>query len=181
MPAGQKRVQAQYVSTGDPRTVSDSQVVASRYAGQVGGYYTSTDNKRFRYVLLDSTMSVAPYDGAVAWWADKAAGKVTTAATNRGQVAGIFTRAHQVSGADRAAACFIQTGGRHSTVKLIDGITAEPDATGKIVIPSATAAKADVLGAGTAATYPPLGVTAGTRNLGTQTCAVDLQLDDEID
>lgn len=177
MPAGEKRVQAQYVSTGDPRTVSDTTLM---YPGQVGGYYTTVDNKVFRYVLLDSTMSVTPYDGATAWWASRAAGSVTTAATNRGRRAGIFTRAHQTSGTGRALACFVQTGGRHDTVKLIDGITAEPDATGKFVIPSATAAKADVLAAGSAPTYPPLGVSAGTRNMGNQTCPVDLQIEDDL-
>lgn len=179
---GEKRVQAQYVSTGDPRTVSDTEL---RYPGQVGGYLTTAPRTPgggddvFRYVLLDSTMSVAPYDTAVAWWADREAGKVTTAATNRGRRAGIFTRAHQVSGAGRTLACYIQVGGRKS-VKLIDAVTAAPTAAGLFVIPSATAAKADVLAAGTAATYPPLGVTAGTLDLGDNTCLVDLQIEDDL-
>jgi hypothetical protein len=179
---GEKRVQAQYVSTGDPRTVSDTEI---RYPGQIGGYLTTAPKTPgggddcFRYVLLDSTMSVAPYDGAVAWWGDREAGKVTTAATSRGRRAGIFTRAHQVSGTTRTLACFIQTGGRKS-VKMIDGITAQPTAAGLYVVPSATAAKADTLAAGTAATYPALGVSAGTLDLGDSTALVDLQIEDDL-
>lgn len=177
MPAGEKRVQALFVSTGDPNTVSD-QIV--RYPGQVGGYYTDTANKLYRYVLLDSTMTVAPYPGAVAWWSNRTAGIVTTSATNRGRRAGIFTRAHQLTGTDRSLACFIQVGGRRTDVKGIDALTASPTVAGLFVVPSATAAKADVLASGTAATFPALGVTAGTLNVGDNTFAVDLSIEDDF-
>jgi len=178
MPAGEKRVQAQYVSTGDPNTVSDQSPL--RYPGQVGGYFTDTANKLYRYVLLDSTMTVAPYAGAVAMWSNRTAGIVTTSVTNRGRRAGIFTRAHQLTGSDRALACFIQVGGRRTDVKGANALTAQPSTAGLFVIPSSTDAKADVLAAGTAATYPALGVTAGTLNLGDNTFAVDLSVEDDF-
>lgn len=178
MPAGEKRVQAQWVSTGDPNTVSDQGPL--RYPGQVGGYFTDTANKLYRYVLLDSTMTVAPYAGAVAWWSNRTSGIVTTSSTNRGRRAGIFTRAHQLTGTDRALACFIQVGGRRDDVKLIDAVTAAPTTAGLFIVPSATDGKADCLASGTAATFPALGVSASTKNLGNSTCSVDLSVEDDF-
>ena len=70
----------------------------------------------------------------------------------------------------------IQTGGRHGQVKFIDAVTSAPDASGKIVIPSATAAKADCLAAGTASTYPPMGVSAGAYDATNTVAPVDLNI-----
>ena len=69
----------------------------------------------------------------------------------------------------------IQRGGP-ATVKLIDAVTATPLVAGLFCIPSATNGKADVLAAGSAATYPVLGVTASTLNLGDNTCVVELDV-----
>ncbi len=49
-------------------------------------------------------------------------------------------------------------------------------ATGKLVIPSATNGKADCLAAGSAATYPVLGYSAGAMNLGDNSAVVDLDV-----
>jgi hypothetical protein len=74
---------------------------------------------------------------------------------------------------------FIQTQGP-STVKIIDAPTAAPTIAGLIVIPSATAGKADVLAAASSATYPPLGVTTSALQGGTSICAVDLDVPETL-
>ena len=61
-------------------------------------------------------------------------------------------------------------------MKFVDAPTATPDATGLIVVPSATAGKADCLAAGSAATYPRIGRSAGTYNAPNATCIVDLDI-----
>jgi hypothetical protein len=55
----------------------------------------------------------------------------------------------------------VQQGGKCS-VQFIDSPTAAPTTAGLIVIPSDTSAKADCLAAGSSATYPALGTSAGT-------------------
>ncbi len=158
---------------GDPETVNLSSL---QQPGMLGGRFihpTTSGNKEYQLVQTDSTMTVMPYDGATAWWADKANYKVTTSPTalGRGQVAGAFVNAPTPGN----YTC-IQRQGRHDEIKFVDAPTATPDATGKFVIPSATAGKADCLAAGTAPTYPALGRTAGTYNAGAATCAVDLDV-----
>ena len=183
--------QAQYVSTGDPETVSDSPTKvfavgqAGKFltikrpgpAGSAAGQAEDYRDHTYRYVLTDSTMSVSPYLGAVAWWADKSRYKTTTSptASARGQIAGIFK-----SAVVKGDWCFIQTAGP-STVKLVDAPTAGAVAVGQSVIPSATAGKADTIAVGTAPTYPTLGVIAaapGTSSpsgsAASQTWVVDL-------
>jgi hypothetical protein len=98
-------------------------------------------------------MTVTPFKGAVAWWSDSANYLVTTSSSNRGRVAGVFQGAITLGNYG-----FIQTKGP-ATVKFIDGVTAAPTAAGLIVVPSATDGKADCLAAGTAATYPSMGVS----------------------
>jgi hypothetical protein len=117
-------------------------------------------------------MSVAPYAGAVAWWSNQASYLVTTTVTTlgRGRVAGIFKTA-----VTPGNFCCVQRNGK-STVKLIDAVTSSPDATGKLVIPSSTNGKADCLAAGSAPTYPIIGRSASTLNLGDSTCLVDLDI-----
>lgn len=167
------------------------------YQGVIGQVIVTPDptsgypqsQRAHRAVILDSTMSTVPYDGAIAWWKDRGAGIVTTDPTGRrGHRAGVFTGAapltspatFALSGPSTtvATAVFIQVGGRHANVKFIDGVTAAPTAAGLIVIPSATAGKADCLAAGSAATYPILGYTAGAYNAPNATAAVDLQIED---
>lgn len=167
------------------------------YPGVIGQVIVTPDptsgypqsQRAHRAVILDSTMTVVPFDGATAFWKDRGAGIVTTDPTGRrGHPAGIFTGASALTTAATfaltgptatvATAVFIQVGGRHASVKFIDAVTAAPTAAGLIVIPSATAGKADCLAAGSAATYPKLGHTAGAYDAVNATAAVDLQIED---
>lgn len=169
------RNQPMYWRSGDPSTENEPTLL---YPGALGSKVTAVDktdgySKTHQYVGTDSTMTTAPYDGATAWWSNVLGSIVTTDPTKlgRGRVAGVF-RASVTPG----NYCGIQTGGRHSAVKIIDVPTAAPSAAGLIVIPSATAGKADVLAAGSAATYPSMGRTAGAVVGGTSACAVDLDV-----
>ncbi len=193
MPENQRQ-QAMYVSTGDPETVSDSPArveAQGGWKGQLGNYVT---NKRpgpagtrgnedyrdvtYRYVKMDSSMSFAPYLGAVAWWANRPAYTVTTDNTNRGARAGVFQNPpSKPLNAARGDYCYIATGGP-ATVKMVDAPAASPAGIGIFVIPSATAAKADTIAAGGAATYPTLGVTSGTWNPVTTEAVVELTIPD---
>lgn len=179
--ANRQRDQIQWVSSGDPATVDDSRLA---YPGALGGIYTDKNADQWQYVQGDSTMSVAPFPGSTLWWSDKPNFKVTTVATNRGQRAGVIpvfdTLGNRVPSKNKGNYFFIAKGGRH-TIKFIDAVTASPDATGKIVIPSATAGKADCLAAGSAATYPSIGRSAGTYDAVNCEAAVDVSIDDSID
>jgi hypothetical protein len=153
-----------------------------RFPGMIGGSCTIVfgagtaadprGSKTIQLVRTDSSMSTAPYNGATAWWKNKETYQVTTDPTGRrGQVAGVFLGAVT---AGRLA--LIQYKGRHGQVKFVDAPVAQPTAAGLIVIPSATAGKADCLAAGTAATYPQMGLSAGTYDAGNTVCAVDLDI-----
>lgn len=129
------------------------------------------------YVLCDSTMSTSPFPNCVLWWSDRAAKKVTTAATNRGARAGVYPSNGDGS---KTAGIFMAVKGPH-TVKLVDAPTAGAASyttNGLYVIPSATAGKADVLAAGTAPTYPPLGTTIGVGNAADATVVCELTIAD---
>ena len=186
------RVQAQYVSTGDPETVDDDPTKKSFVYGQLGNYVVIQQpgprseagegqdeeyrNKTYRYVKTDSTMTVAPYKGAVAWWADKSRFMVTTtvATTARALRAGVFQFA-----VTKGHACFIQTGGP-ATVKFVDAVAGgNPYTTAGIpCIPSATNGKADTDNVGVAPTYPALGYSIGSGNAAACTAIVDLAIPD---
>ena len=148
-----------------------SRVSVNSATGQTG---SGAVGKTYQRVQVDSTVTVAPFPGAVAWWSDKTRSLVTTAATNRGRVAGVFRNA-----ITPGYIGFIQTQGP-STVKIIDAPTAAPTAAGLIVIPSATAGKADVVAAGTAAIYPFMGVTTGPLAGGTGIAPVDLDVPETL-
>lgn len=128
--------------------------------------------KAYKMVRTDSTMAVAPYDGAVAWFADQAAEKVTTSPTTlgRGRVAGVF----RTTVTPGNVTC-IQVGGK-GKVKFIDAVTAAPSGAGLFVIPSSVAGKADCLAAGNAATYPLIGRSAGALQGGTSEAIVDIDV-----
>jgi hypothetical protein len=130
-------------------------------------------SKTVQLVRTDSTMTTAPFNGASAWWSDQATYKVTTSPTalGRGRIAGVFLNA-----VTPGRLGLIQYMGRHPQVKFIDGVTAAPTAAGLIVIPSATAAKADCLAAGSAATYPQMGKTAGAYDAVNTVAPVDLNI-----
>lgn len=148
---------AVYLQSGDPET--ENRLPDGYSGGQLGNLLTVEDpsdgdvSKQYRLVQADSVMDVPPTAGAVALWKDRATYLVTTdvSAAGRGNPAGIFRTA-----VDLGNICCIQRRGK-GTVQEVGGVTSAPDTTGKFVIPSATDAKADVLAAGSAATYPKLG------------------------
>lgn len=158
------RTQPAYIPEGDPELMNQPTML---YPGQLGIRFTITQpgplygqpgveqyrDKTYQIIQTDSTMTVSPYRGAVAWWSNPATYLVTTDPTKlgRGRVAGVFQYA-----ITKGNYGTIQVDGP-ATVKFVDAVTAAPTAAGLIVIPSATAAKADCLAAGTAATYPILG------------------------
>jgi hypothetical protein len=168
-----------YLQSGDP----EAENVAALYApGTLGARFTVVQptrspagaedgrSKRYQLIRTDSTMAVSPFRGAVAWWSDKTQYLVTTSPTalGRGRIAGVFQNAITPG----YYGC-IQIGGP-ATVKFIDAPTAAPTVAGLFVIPSATAAKADCLAAASAATFPPLGVSAGVYNAPNAEGVVDL-------
>lgn len=190
------RQQAQYVSTGDPETAIDDPTSRGFVAGQLGNYVTvqqpndvnatggegqveSKRNKTYRYVCTDSSMTVAPFPGAVAWWKDKSRFLVTTdpTATAQGNRAGVFGSGAGSIGKNKRGV-FIQTAGP-ATVKMVDGpASGNPYTTaGLKVIPSATAGKADTAAAN-AGTYPTLGLTVGSGNAAAAEAVVDLDIPD---
>lgn len=171
-----------YLQSGNPETEDN---VSLLYRGQLGVRFFNTNPQRsapgadagrskgYQVVRTDSTMSVSPFPGAVAWWSDKTQYLVTTDPTKlgRGRIAGVF-RNSPVKG---NYTC-IQVEGP-CPVKLVDAPTAAPTAnSGQYIIPSATAGKADCLAVAAAATYQPLGVVAGALNLGDNTIITDLDV-----
>jgi hypothetical protein len=171
-----------YIPGGDPEGMNEASL---SYPGQLGIRFSYIDPPRavssgitgegtpkaYKLVKTDSTMSVTPYNGAVAWFSNQAQNLVTTTVTTlgRGRVAGVFKNAVtpgyytciQVKGLGR--------------VKLTDA-SAAATAAGEFVVPSATNAKAEVVAAGTAATYPPLGRGAGMLDVAAREALVDLDV-----
>jgi hypothetical protein len=171
------RNQPAYFPEGSPEDFNQPSML---YPGMLGSRLTQEAvvdsvkaSRTYQIVGTDSSMSVAPYRGAIAWWSDKSRYLVTTSPTalGRGRVAGVFRTAVTLGNF-----CTVQTQGRAASVKIIDAPTAAPTVAGLIVTPSATAGKADVLAAGSPATYPALGVTASALAGADSTCTVDLDV-----
>jgi hypothetical protein len=175
-----------YLQSGDPETESTATLHAS---GLLGARFTIVNpqrqapgvesavagrSKRYQLVKTASDASVAPYNGATAYWADRAGYVVTTnpATNNRNDIAGIFCRAWERAG---DYMCVQVTGPK--IVKLLDATTGAV-AEGASVIPSATAGKADVIAIGTAPTYVPYGRIASplTFNAAAREVLVDLDV-----
>jgi len=154
-----------YLQSGDPETESTASLHApgllgSRFTyigtqrqGPGVGNSPAGRSKRYPLIKTDSTMSVAPYPGAVAWWADKARYLVTTSltATHRNNVAGVFRRAWNAAGDYMC----VQIGGPGMT-KVIDG-DAILCVAGDALIPSTVDGRASRLAVGVALTHTPLG------------------------
>lgn len=191
------RQQAQYISTGDPETAIDDPTQKAFVQGQLGNYVIvqqpngimgadgegqaeARRNKTYRYVLTDSSMSTAPFPGAVAWWSDKSRFITTTnpTATARSNRVGVFGSGAAAIGKTKKGV-FVQTGGP-ATVKFVDAPAGgNPYTTkGLWVIPSATAGKADTVAEGTAPGYPTLGRTVGSGNAAAAEAVVDLDIPD---
>lgn len=170
-----------FLQSGDPEQENTPTL---SYPGQLGIRFTvvqptrsapgveSGRSKRYQLIKTDSTMTVAPFPGATAWWSDKSQYLVTTNATNRNRVAGVFQNAVTPGN----FGC-VQIGGP-GTTKIIDAPTAAV-AIGTTIIPSSTNGKADNLAVGTAPTHMVMGQVAGpplSYSAGAQEVVVDLAI-----
>jgi len=178
-----------YIQAGDPEKENANTLF---YGGQLGNRFTvkqpsgpgapSGDDyqfKRYQYVKSDSTMTASPGKGDVAFWSDKTQYLVTTTATNRGQVAGVFQNDPAVAPITPGNYCCIQIGGRAIT-RVTDASIGNASAVGGFVVGSATAGRGEVIAAGTAATYPALGRCA-SASIGGQTLVyVDLDVPETV-
>lgn len=174
---------AVFLRSGDPESENEASL---QYKGQLGMRFTVIQPSRsavgaeagraktYQLIQTDSTMSVAPFIGAVAWWSDKTRYMVTTTVTTlgRSRIAGVF----QNSITPGYYGC-IQTHGP-ATVKFIDSPTSAPDATGKFVIPSSVNGKADCITTGP--TFAILGYSAGAIIGGDSTAVVDLDCPETV-
>lgn len=167
-----------YLQSGDPET--EHRLPDGYSGGQLGSRLVVKDDgdaakaKGYQLVQNDSVMDVLPAEGSVAWWRDRAKYLVTTdvSLAGRGNVAGIYRCVSAVG----EIICIGREGVQ--TVRILNSPTAAPDATGLIVIPSATDGQADCLAAGSAATYPPIGVSVGVQDGTTFLADVALDLGD---
>jgi len=193
-----RKEQAVYLQSGDPtkerRPATDGLGNADSYGpGQLGQRFSAPDSTTgyaadWQIVKTDSVMDTLPYDGAVAWWLDRAAYLVTTnvTAAGRGNRAGIFRDSDApqdptVHNIGLSQIICIQKKGVGVQVNFVAGPVADPTAAGLFVIPSATAAQADCLAAGTAAIYPPIGVSTGAIDaVAVDYAAVDVDVDDNV-
>jgi hypothetical protein len=175
MAPNNNRQQTVYLQSGLPTT--ENRPVDSYFGGQAGMKFRVQDaakrSQEWQLVQNDSVMDVLPTAGAVAWWIDRAAYRVTTdvSAAGRGNVAGVYGGASSLS----YVTC-IQKGGYTAQVQIGAGT---PSAAGLFLIPTATDAKAEALAAGTAATYPTLGKTLSTASGSPSACAADLDVQDD--
>lgn len=174
-----------YLQSGDPEQESTPTLHAPGLLGarftminsqrQQPGVETASAgrSKRYQLVKTDSTMAVAPYPGAAAWWTDRAGYVVTTSptASSRNDIAGVFRRAWAAAGDYMC----IQIGGPAMT-KHVDAPAGGAFAAGDAVIPSATAGKVDRVAGGTAPTYQTYGFVAAplTVEAGNALILVDL-------
>lgn len=188
---GIRRMQPVFLQSGDPTL--ERRDPDSYAGGQLGQHFDAPDigndpptPATWQIVKTDSVMDALPYDGAVAWWKDRANYIVTTdvSAAGRGNVAGVFrdTSAPQdvnTNNIGLSQICCIQKKGESTQVKFDAAPTAAPTAEGLIVIPNDADGEADCLAAGTAATYPVLGKSVGAVDaVETDYAAVALNVDD---
>ena len=183
MSTNRRTQQPVYLQSGDPETEN----VATLHApGDLGKIFTVKQPSRtapgveagrpktYQLIKTDSTMTVSPYPGATAWWSDRAANLVTTNATNRNQVAGVF----QYAITPGYYGCIQKR--EPATVKVLDADVASL-AIGDSIIPSATNGKATRVAVGTAPTHSLMGRVAGpviSVNASNATVVVDLDLPD---
>lgn len=163
--------QTVFLQSGDP--LAENRAADGYSGGQLGSRFVVKDPndsnkaKGFQLVQLDSAVTVATSQGAVAWWRNASGYLVTTsvAAAGRGNVAGVFGCAVTVD-----YICCIQQSGP-APVQVSSGTPAD---TGNFAIPSATDAKADAVAAGTASTYPPMGDFVSVATAGVATVNLTL-------
>ena len=172
-----------YLQSGDPESENN----ASLYIpGDLGKVFTVKQPSRstpgveagrpkgYQVIRTDSTMTVAPYPGATAWWSDRAKSMVTTSATNRNQIAGVFQNAITPG----YFGCIQKYG--PATTKVLDADVASL-AIGDSIIPSATNGKATRVAVGTAPTHALMGRVGGpsiSTDVLNATVVVDLDIPD---
>jgi hypothetical protein len=189
--AGDKRRQAQFVNTGSPETAEDKLVNGQLlYSGQLGHYYDTYEtlgvsqigvlgmpasHRRYIYVQLDSGVTTLTRN-ALVWWKNMNTGVKDWIVTNdpTGRQNFPAGRSPIWPGAV-GSGFFIQVKGP-GRLRFISSPTSTPDTTGKFVVPSSTANKADSIA--TAPTGAQVGLTAGTYDAAAQECIVDLNLAD---
>jgi hypothetical protein len=172
-----------YLQSGDPESENTP---ALAYPGQLGIRFTINSpqraapgvtagrSKRYQIVKTDSTMTVAPFPGAVAFWGDKTQYVVTSTspavAASRNRIAGRFC-----CPVTPGNVCCVQFEGP-GIVKLIDAVTQGNVVPGAYIVPSATNAKADVIATATAPNQTPLGVVASPLTFNTAALEVVVDL-----
>jgi len=149
-----------YLQSGDPETentptLMEPGLLGSRFTvmnptGKQAGAPPSR-SKRYQLVKTDSTMAVAPFPGATAYWQDKSQYLVTTVNTNLNAVAGVF-RANMTPG---YFGCVQVTG--PCMTKIVDGSVLACAVGDSVIGSGATAGKADRVAAGSAPGNVPLG------------------------
>jgi hypothetical protein len=175
-----------YIQSGDPETESTPTLHA---AGLLGARFTILNpqrsqpgvetspagrSKRYQLIKTDSSMSVAPFPGATAFWTDRAGYVVTTnpASSSRNDIAGIFRRSWNAAGDFMC----VQIGGP-GLVKMLDASMGALTA-GDSIISSATSGKAERVAVGTAPTHATYGRVSAplTVQAGESTVLVDLDV-----
>jgi len=149
-----------YLQSGDPEkentpTLYAPGLLGSRFTvinptGKQAGATPGTA-KRYQLVRTDSTMTVGPYPGATAYWADKTTYLVTTVNTNLNVPAGIFNCL-----VDKGNYCCVQCDGC-GYMKLVDADATAAAIGDSIIGSAATAGKGARVASGTAPTNVPLG------------------------
>jgi hypothetical protein len=179
------RQQGTWTGVGDPEKYASDSLYAPGLLGSRVTVVQPTASaagheegraKTYQLVRSDSTMSTNPFKGAVAWWSNRAQYLVTTAATNRNAVAGVFQNDEADYPIDPGQYCFVQVEGPGS-VKITDAeANAAATTVGLYVIPSATAGKAETETAGTAPTYQQMGLTTGQGEVLNALAVVELNI-----
>lgn len=179
------RQQGTWTGTGNPETYSSPNLYAPGLLGSRVTVIQPTSGvpsfetgraKTYQLVQSDSSMTTAPFRGAVAWWSSRQAYRVTTAATNQNAVAGVFQNDETVAPITPGQFCFVQVEGPAST-KFTDASAAAARSTvGLQVIPSSTTGKAQTMTAGTAPTNTVMGLTIGQGEAPTAIAVVELAI-----
>ncbi len=188
--AGDKRRQAQFVSTGSPETVEDKLVNGQLlYPGQLGHYYdtyetlgvaqgivaTPASHRRYIYVQIDSGVTTLTRN-ALTWWKNLNTGIKDWIITNDPTGRQNFPAGRcPIWPATSGPGIFIQVKGP-GRLRFIDAPTSTPDTTGKFVVPSTVANRADCIT--TAPTGAVVGLSSGTYDAAAKECTVDLNLAD---
>lgn len=179
------RQQGVWTGTGNPETYASATLYAPGLLGSRVTVIQPTSTppsfedgraKTYQLVQSDSSMTVAPFRGAVAWWKTRASYLVTTDATNLNAVAGIFQNNEAVAPIRAGNFCFVQVEGPGS-VKFTDASAAGARGTiGLQVIPSVTAGKATTMAANTAPTNTVMGLTIAQGEALTAMAVVELSI-----